>query len=121
MLPGLIVKLLKLASLDFARVTITVYVLVFPFCAVTFTGIVCATPGLKPISVDALPDGTVVPLIITEANELLVVGVKAILVVLFGTLIEYRVVYLLKLILPLLNAKLLNVASDDACTVTFRL
>lgn len=83
--PLLTVKLDNVALDDTALVTVTVYVLLVLFCAVTLAVIVLGptTNGMLP---DAVPDVTAVPFTVTVAVASLVVGVTVIDVTVFATL-----------------------------------
>ena len=83
--PLLMVSDDNVASVAGALVTITVYVFVEPFCAVT-TALMVLAPAARLIAPEALPEVTGIPFTVTVALSWFTVGVSVIAVVLLGTL-----------------------------------
>ena len=78
--------LARLALAEPTLVTVTVYVLVVvPFCAV-ITVVMVFVPTFSGIAPDAVPDATAIPFTFIVVLASVAVGVKVILVVVFGTL-----------------------------------
>ncbi len=85
-MPALIVKLLKVATTEGARLTVMVYIsVVIPSWAVTFVVMVLA-PTTSAIAVEAEPEATVTPFTLMVEVASVTVGVTVIDEVEFVTL-----------------------------------